>query len=161
MKGTHELGPETSRRGALGLIGGFAALAIGAAPFMHDSATLDVDLDVRHYNYADPSAERLDEDATAPDVDQVVVRLTNNGDEFVPLFFTWDQKRKGRYNWEIEDGPTPIGSGETVDYWLSATSEESRINAGYPAQLTVFEKGTQRWKSIRFTPASRSEVLSE
>jgi hypothetical protein len=158
MKGTHELGPTTSRRGALGLIGGFAALAIGAAPAMHDSATLDVDVDVRHYSYADPTAERLNEDETAPDIDEVVVRLTNHGHAFAPLFFTWDQKRKGRHNWQIEDGPTTLEAGETAHYWLNAPGKTGRINAGYPAQITVFEKGEQRWASTRFTTVTREEV---
>lgn len=153
MKGTHELGSSTTRRRfAAGLVGGFAALAIGAAPFMHDSASLDVDVDVVDYGYADPSAEELDEDPTAPDVDVVELELANHGDELVPLFYTWDQKRKTRHNWEIQEGPVPVGAGETVRYRLVAPGEDARMNAGYPAQITVFEKGAQRWKSIRFTP---------
>ena len=153
MKGTHELGSSTTRRRfAAGLVGGFAALAIGAAPFMHDSASLDVDVDVVDYGYADPSAEELDEDPTAPDVDVVELELANHGDELVPLFYTWDQKRKTRHNWEIQEGPVPLGAGETARYRLVAPGEDARMNAGYPAQITVFEKGAQRWKSIRFTP---------
>ena len=153
MKGTHELGSSTTRRRfAAGLVGGFAALAIGAAPFMHDSASLDVDVDVVDYGYADPSAEQLDEDPTAPDVDVVELELANHGDELVPLFYTWDQKRKTRHNWEIQEGPVPLGAGETARYRLVAPGEDARMNAGYPAQITVFEKGAQRWKSIRFTP---------
>lgn len=153
MKGTHELGSSTTRRRfAAGLVGGFAALAIGAAPFMHDSASLDVDVDVVDYGYADPTAEQLDEDPTAPDVDVVELELTNHGDELVPLFYTWDQKRKTRHNWEIQEGPVPLGAGETARYRLVAPGEDARMNAGYPAQITVFETGAQRWKSIRFTP---------
>lgn len=152
MKGTHELGPKTTRRGALALVGGFAAVAIGAAPSMHEAASLDVDVDVLEYDYADPTAERLAEDETAPDVDEVVLELANHGDTFVPLWFTWDQKRKTRHNWPIDEGPAPIGAGETARYRLVAPGPDARMNAGYPAQITVFEKGTERWKSIQFTP---------
>lgn len=159
MKGTHELGSSTTRRRFVGgLVGGFAALAVGAAPAMHDSATLDVDVDVVDYGYADPSQERLEKDATAPDVDVVEVELANHGDAFVPLWFTWDQKRKTRHNWPIDEGPVPVDAGETARYRLVAPGQDGRINAGYPAQLTVFEKGSQRWKSIRFTPDEK--VLS-
>lgn len=153
MKGTHELGSSTTRRRfAAGLVGGFAALAIGAAPSMHDSASLDVDVDVVDYGYADATAEQLDEDPTAPDVDVVELELANHGDELVPLFYTWDQKRKTRHNWEIQEGPVPIGAGETARYRLVAPGEDARMNAGYPAQITVFEKGAQRWQSTQFTP---------
>jgi hypothetical protein len=153
MKGTHELGSSTTRRRfAAGLVGGFAALAIGAAPIMHDSTALDVDVDVVDYGYADPSAEQLDEDPTAPDVDVVELELANHGDELVPLFYTWDQKRKTRHNWEIQEGPVPVDAGETARYRLVAPGDDARMNAGYPAQITVFEKGAQRWKSIQFTP---------
>jgi len=149
MRGTHELGSSTTRRRfAAGLVGGFAALALGAAPIMHDSATLDVDVDVVDYGYA----ERLNEDETAPDVDVVELDVANHDREFVPLFYTWDQKRKTRHNWGIEDGPVPLGPGETARYRLVAPGEDARMNAGYPTQITVFEKGAQRWKSIHFTP---------
>lgn len=156
MKGTHELGSSTTRRRfAAGLVGGFAALAIGAAPFMHDSASLDVDVDVVDYGYAaetgELSLEGLPTDEV-PGVDRVELELANHGAELVPLFYTWDQKRKTRHNWEIQEGPVPLGAGETARYRLVAPGEDARMNAGYPAQITVFEKGAQRWKSIRFTP---------
>jgi len=108
----------------------------------------DVDVDVVDYGYA----ERLNEDETAPDVDVVELDVANHDREFVPLFYTWDQKRKTRHNWGIEDGPVPLGPGETARYRLVAPGEDARMNAGYPTQITVFEKGAQRWKSIHFTP---------
>ena len=156
MKRTHELGSSTTRRRfATGFVGGFAALAIGAAPIMHDSASLKADVDIVEYGYADPSAERLQEDETAPDVDVVQLELVNHGETFTPLFYSWDQKRKTRHNWEIEDGPVPLGAGETARYRIVAPGETARINAGYPAQITVFESGEQHWKSVRFTPDRR------
>jgi hypothetical protein len=158
MKGTHELGSSTTRRRfAAGLVGGFAALAIGAAPIMHDSASLDIDIDIVDYGYADPDRERLNEDETAPDIDVVEVDLTNHGGAFVPLWISWDQKRKTRHNWLIDEGPIPVGSGKTARYRLVAPGEDGRINAGYPAQITVFEKGEQRWKSIQFTSEPSTE----
>lgn len=160
MKGTHELPSSTTRRGALGLLGGFAALALGAAPIMHAGAALDVELDVLNYRYADPTPKRIEEDATAPDVHVVDLELSNHGDQLVPLFFTWDQKRKGRHNWQIQDGPVPLPGGETARYTIAAPDETGRINAGYPAQLTVFDHGKQRWATTHFTPESRRQVIS-
>jgi len=59
MRGTHELGSSTTRRRfAAGLVGGFAALALGAAPIMHDSATLDVDVECRGVVHDGCGAER-------------------------------------------------------------------------------------------------------
>ena len=137
---THELGETTSRRAAIGLVGGFVALAIGAAPPMHDRATLDVDLEVLDYHYADE------------DVDRVDVELANHGDDLVPEWFTWDKERKTRHNWQTETGPVPLEAGERARYELVAPGEDGRMNTGYPVQLTVFEKGEQRWKSIQFVP---------
>lgn len=160
MKGTHELGSSTTRRRfATGLVGGFFALAFGAAPSMHASATLDVDVDVVDYGYSDPTAEERARDPTEPDVDEVVLEVTNHGEEFVPLFYTWDQKRKTRHNWRIDRGPSPVPVGETVRYHLSAPGDSARINAGYPAQITLFEKGEQRWKTTHFTPESKELTL--
>lgn len=160
MKGTHELGSSTTRRRfATGLIGGFFALAFGAAPSMHDSATLDVELDVVDYGYADPTDQELATDQSEPDVDEVVLELTNHAGEFVPLFYSWDQKRKTRHNWPIDSGPSPVPAGETVRYHLTAPGDSARINAGYPAQITVFEKGKQRWKTVHFTPKARGLEL--
>lgn len=159
MKGTHELGETTSRRAALGLLGGFAALAIGAAPPMHERATLDVDLEILDYHYAGEGVENgvvslkglpIDEPL---DVDRVDVELANFTDnELVPVWFTWDKKRKTRHNWEIDSGPVPIEAGERARYELVAPGEDGQMNTGFPVQLTVIEKGTQRWKSVQFTP---------
>lgn len=150
---THEFSPKTTRRGALGLISGFAALAISTAPQLHERAQLDVDLDVVKSGDADRNLGELPtEDADAWYIDTLEVELENHSDTFVPLFFSWDQKRKTRHNWEIEDGPVPIEAGERARYRIVAPGDPGRIHAGYPVQLTVFEKGSQRWKSIQFTP---------
>lgn len=140
----------TTRRAALGLVGGFVALGLGAAPVLHRRAALDVELSVVDYQLADAPAEP----GTPVGVDGVAVRLDNHDAEFVPLFFTWDQKRKTRHNWDIDAGPSPLPTGETAQYRLVAPGPEGRINTGYPAQLTVFERGEQRWASIqtRFEP---------
>lgn len=152
---THEFEKKTTRRGALGLIGGFVALAIGTAPVLHERAQLDVDLNVVESSDAEIDLGELPtDDANAGYIDMVEVELKNHGETFVPLFFTWDQKRKTRHNWEIEDGPVPIKNGERARYRIVAPGDPGRIHAGYPVQLTVFEKGSQRWKSIQFTPES-------
>ena len=143
MKGTHELGEQTSRRAALGLVGGFATLAIGAAPSMHERADLDVDVGVLEVGFV----------ADGDGADRVDVELANHtGDELVPEWFTWDKRRKTRHNWEIENGPVPIEAGERARYELVATGKDAWMNAGVPVQLTVFERGEQRWKSIQFVP---------
>lgn len=156
MMKTHQLGESTSRRAAIGLVGGFAALAIGAAPPMHGRAVLDVDVDVLDYHYATESGvislEELPDDEPVG-VNRVDVELTNRtGDDLVPVWFSWDKKRKTRHNWEIEAGPVPIEAGERARYELVASGEDAWMNAGEPVQLTVFEKSAQRWKSVQFVP---------
>lgn len=132
------------RRAALGLIGGFAAVAVGAAPPMHKSTDLDVDVDLHRYYYGN----------TVPvGVEHLSVDLANHtGETLHPVWFTWDQRRKTRHNWDIKSGPEALEAGEAARYELHAPGEDAEINDGYRAQLTVFQRGEQRWHSIQFTP---------
>lgn len=139
---THELDATTTRRAAIGLLGGFAALAVGAAPVMHDQTSLNVDVEILDLGYAEGAVERVD------------VALENHtDDEFVPEWFTWDETRKTRHNWRAERADVPIGAGERSRYELVTPTTAGRMAVGERVQLTVFETGTQRWQSIHFTPA--------
>ena len=101
---------DTSRREALGLLGGFAALAIGAAPLMHARADLALSVNVsqeptdagQHDMSADVVRFELQDATNPPTVGELYVELTSREVFAIePLFFSWDQKRKTRHNWEI------------------------------------------------------------
>lgn len=137
----HEVDAQTTRRATLGLVGGFLAIAFGAAPIMHASATLDLDVEITGKRWADGMIDGL----------QVEVRSQMNSPLY-PVWFTWDQKRKTRHNWEIENGAVPLLPDQQTRYQLQAPSDSGRINPGTTVNLTVFQKGEQQWVSIQFGP---------
>lgn len=142
---THEFSQTTTRRSALGLVGAFAAIAVGAAGPLHRRAVLDLEMDVLEARYASG------EDGGGVAVDTLDVRVVNGDDvEIEPVFYSWHQARNSRYNWLVESGPDTLSPGETATYRVRAKTGDGFIKVGLPAQLTLFDSGRQRWKSIQF-----------
>lgn len=165
MRKPHELPDSTTRRGALGLIAGFGGLAIGAAPHYHAKATLDADLAVLGYEYVDADAAPTYGTRTGDDpprywpIDELRAEVTNRSETPLdPLFTNWDQRRRTRHNWPIEAGATPLPPGETDTYRIVAPGESGALHGGLPAQLTVWRRGEEVWKSVQFTPENHPEA---
>lgn len=147
-----DAGETTTRRATVGLVGGLVATAVGFAPIAHRRASLDVDVDVDVLGYR--FVDALDEDDHGR-IDAVDVEIANRSDaELDPLVSSWDQRRKTRHNWRLEDGPVPLARGETAEYRVVSPSETANLHAGVPAQITVYKRGEQRWASVHVeTPA--------
>lgn len=143
-----------NRRRALVTIGGFAGLALGAAPFAMADATLDVEIHVLDYELVEDVSDAGEAEFL---VDAVTLELSNGpGEPLIPLFFTWDQKRKTRHNWDVDVGPDRLEAGEGATYRIVAPSDEGRMHAGYPTQLTVFQKNEQHWRSVHLVPGEEA-----
>lgn len=141
----HELSPSTSRRAALGLVGGFVATAVGLAPGAHRRATLEADVDV------DGHSMQFVQGDWGYELEQMDVDVAYHGAEPLdPLFFTSAHKRKSRHVWQIEDGPDRLSSGEISRFQLVAPSEGARLQAGQRAQLTLFQTGEEQWTTAHF-----------
>jgi hypothetical protein len=141
----------TTRRATLGLVGGLVATAVGLAPSAHRQAVLEgLDVEVLDYHFVEKDHEDNHGRIAAIDVE-----LGNGtGEEIDPLISTWDQRRKTRHNWEIDEGPVPLPAGETAEYHVVAPAETARLHAGVPAQITVYRRGEERWESVHVeTPA--------
>lgn len=146
MRRPRDLDETTSRRATLGLVGGLVATAVGLAPSAHRRAVLE-DLDVRVLNNHFAQKDHEDNHGWIGAID---LELANGTDETLdPLVSTWDQRRKTRHNWRIEDGPVPLPAGETAEYHVVAPGETARLHAGVSAQITVYQRGEQRWKSVQ------------
>lgn len=153
-------GIEVTRRQALSLVGGFGALSLGAAPIFHNRARLDLQVSVARVTTRSGVIHfELQDALEEPSIGELVVNLENHESGAIdPLFLTWDQNRKTRHVWEILDGESPLESGAEERYRIAAPSPEGEISVGYRAQLTVFDRGKQRWRSVHFEFGGKSRV---
>lgn len=141
----HELSPSTTRRAAIGLVGGAVATAVGLAPAAHRRAALEADVDVDGHSMKFVATDG------AYELEQLDVDVAYHGDEpLEPLFFTSAHMRKSRHVWRIEDGPDTVARGDSAAFRLVAPSETARIQAGQRAQLTLYRRGKQQWTAAHF-----------
>jgi hypothetical protein len=148
---------EVSRRATLGIVGGLALSAAGLAVPAHRQAVLE-DLHIKVLGFEFVKKDHEDSHGT---IGAVQLRLANEtGERLDPLVSTWDQRRHTRHNWQLEEGPVPLATGETGEYRVVAPDETARMHAGVPAQITVYQRGEQRWKSVGVTTPVRSEEES-
>lgn len=153
MRRPRDVDETTTRRATLGLVGGLVATAVGLAPSTHRRAVLEgLDVDVLAYRFVDG-----DEDGRKyGEIESICVELANgSGEPLDPLVSTWDQRRKTRHNWEIDEGPVPLPAGETAEYVVVAPGRTARLHAGVPAQITVYQRGEERWTSIHVETPER------
>lgn len=145
MRRPRDVDETTTRRATLGLVGGLVATAVGLAPSAHRRAVLEnLDVDVLGYHFVEKDHEN-----DHGRIDAVDVELANGtGETIDPLVSTWDQRRKTCHNWRIRGGGAPLPPGETSEYRAVAPAETARLHAGVPAQITVYRRGEERWKSV-------------
>jgi len=123
---------------------GAVTTAVGLAPIYHRRASLDVEIELLDYVSVEADAER------SGTIDELSLQLTNaTGEPLNPLVSTWDQRQKTRHNWRIRRGAVPLEDGESDKYRVVAPTRIARLYAGVPAQITVYQRGHQRWNSIQ------------
>lgn len=149
MRKPHELDEPMKRRAALGLLGAFGA-TLATAPYWHARTELDVEVDVLGFDYATVTRRSVGEPHQG--VVAIDLELANDDVDLEPLFTSWDHRRKTRHKWPIEEGPEVLDAGERAHYRIEAPGDEAAVLAGYRAQLTVWQLGEERWRSIHFTP---------
>jgi hypothetical protein len=146
----HELSNTTRRNFAAGLVGGIPLVGFGLAPRYHDAAVLDgLRVDVEDW-----TAERIEIRGNVKRVvTGLLVSLDNQTTEtLTPVFSNWDQKRRTRHNWPIADGREILPVGKSDRYRITAPNDEAVLHLGFRAQLTVFQRGEERWQTVTFTP---------
>jgi hypothetical protein len=89
-------------------------------------------------------------------ITQLTVFVGNQMDESLePVFSNWNQKRRTRHNWPIQDGPETLPAGSKAVYRIAAPNDEAVLHTGLPAQLTVYDRGQEQWATHTFTPGER------
>jgi len=139
-----KLSDTVRRRTVLGVAICGATGLLAAAPQANADATLDATVDIQQYTMG-----------KYRDVFTLSFELTNHDTVPVePVATLWGVGRQTQHPWLFLDGPESLPPGETAAYRVRAPGDHEavRVHPDKPAQLTLYDKGTEARAVKHFTP---------
>jgi hypothetical protein len=82
-------------------------------------------------------------------------------EEIQPVALLWGQGRQAQLPWDIVRGPDVVPGGESAEYRVHAprNDEMMRLHPGVPAQLVIYDEGTEDRTEANWTPTSHGEHI--
>lgn len=140
-----DLNPTVKRRALLGVAGTSLTLLAARLPTGRAEATLN----------ATVTLQQTERDDTG-DIGAVTFTLENHAPHPIePVANMWGVGRQTQHPWNRQTGPPELPSGDAARYEYHAPGDHEgvRVHADKPAQLTVFDKGSEARVVTHFVPA--------
>lgn len=139
-----------SRRAVLAAVAGGAGLLAWRLPGAHARAVLPADLSIVE-----------DTQTKYGDIVDMTVRVDSRHDEPIePVFTAWSSLRRTQHPWEVIDGPDAIPPHATETLRIASPGDlcAVAVRSNAAAQLTMYDRGTERRTNIHFNIESQGET---
>lgn len=144
------LSEPVKRRTVIGFAVAGATGLVSYAPRAHAAATLPADISIQQWTMGKYN-----------DVFKLSFAIENHtSHQITPVATLWGVARQTQHPWRFLQGPETLAAGESGEYRIRALGDHEavRVHPDKPAQLTIYDKGTEARAIQHFTPSDYPEV---